>query len=131
MVLILVSVAFAYKMGWHRYLWSHGVPVSIVSAPALVAALWLGWALGSPLFTNTTVTEASLRLLAHKVMLDETTVVGCNYTLLVGVLQGQSFAGGTVHFRANGAAVASSGTWLQGGGDEHPLKAISILTNTS
>ena len=107
------------------------MPVSIVSAPALVATLWLGWALGLPLFTNTTVTEASLRLLAHKVMLDETTGVGCNYTLVVGVLQAQSFAGRAVHFRVNGAAVASSGTWLQGGGDEHPLKAISILTNTS
>jgi len=101
MVLIVVSVAFAYKRGWRRYLWSHRVPVSIVAAPAMVAALWLGWSLGSPLFTNITVTEVSLRLLAQKVMLDETTVV------------------------------ASSGTWLQGGGDEHPLKAISILTNTS
>ena len=131
MVLIVVSVAFAYKRGWHRYLWSHRVPVSIVAAPAMVAALWLGWSLGSPLFTNTAVTEVSLGLLAQKVMLDETTVVDGNYTLLVGVLQGQSFAGRTVHFRVNGAAVASSGTWLQGGGDEPPLKAISILTNTS
>lgn len=104
--------------------------MSIVAAPALVAALWLGWALGSPLFTNTTETEVSLRLLAQKVMLDEMTVMGCNYTLLVSVLQGQSIAGRTVHFRVNGAAVASSGTWLQGGGDEHTLKEISILTNT-
>ena len=131
MVLMMVSVAFAHKRGWYRYFWSYGVPVSIVAAPALVAAPWLGWALGSPLFTNTTVTEVSLRLLAQKVMLDETTVVDGNYTLLVGVLQGRSFAGRTVHFRVNGAPVASSGTWLQGGGDEQTLKVISILTNTS
>ncbi|MDE0824753.1 MAG: hypothetical protein OSB07_12420, partial [Dehalococcoidia bacterium] len=46
---------FAYQRGWHRYLWSHRVPVGIVAAPALVAVVWLGWSLGSPLFTNTTV----------------------------------------------------------------------------
>ena len=32
MVLIVVSVAFAYKRGLRRYLWSHRVPVSIVAA---------------------------------------------------------------------------------------------------
>lgn len=31
------------------------MPVGIVAAPALVAVVWLGWSLGSPLFTNTTV----------------------------------------------------------------------------
>ena len=30
----------------------------MIATPALVATLWLGWSLGSPLFTNTTVDEA-------------------------------------------------------------------------
>ena len=30
----------------------------MITTPALVATLWLGWSLGSPLFTNTTVDEA-------------------------------------------------------------------------
>jgi hypothetical protein len=29
MVVIAVSVAFAYRRGWHRYLWGHRVPVDM------------------------------------------------------------------------------------------------------
>lgn len=74
---------------------------------------------------NTTVAEVSLELLAQQVLIEETTVVDGNYTLLVGVLQGQSFDGRTVHFRVNGIPARSTGTWLQGGGDELPLTVVA------
>ena len=54
-VLIAVSAAAAYRMGWHRFLWSHRVPAGIIAVPALVVVVWGGWTLGSPLFTNTTL----------------------------------------------------------------------------
>lgn len=57
-ILIAVSAGYAYRMGWHRFIWSHRVPASLVAVPALVVVVWVGWTLGSPLFTNTTVDEA-------------------------------------------------------------------------
>jgi len=44
--------------GLARFLWSHRVPASLVTASALVIVVWVGWTLGSPIFTNTTVYEA-------------------------------------------------------------------------
>ena len=50
--------AYAYWKDWHRVVWRYRVRAGIIAAPALAVTLWLGWSLGSPLFTNTTVDEA-------------------------------------------------------------------------
>ena len=58
LALIAAALAFAYWRGWHLWAWRYRKPLSIVSAPLLAITLWLGWSLGSPLFTNVTVDEA-------------------------------------------------------------------------
>ena len=57
-VFLAASLAYAYRLGWHRFLWRRRLRASIIATPPLVVMLWLGWSLGSPLFTNTTVDEA-------------------------------------------------------------------------
>ena len=57
-VFLAVLTGYAYRQGWHSILWRHSVKASMIATPALVVTLWLGWSLGSPLFTNTTVDEA-------------------------------------------------------------------------
>ena len=58
LVLIAAFLAFAWWRGWHRVFWRYRKPLGIVSVPLLAVTLWLGWSLGSPLFTNVTVDEA-------------------------------------------------------------------------
>ena len=58
LVLIAAFLAFAWWRGWHRVVWRYRKPLGIVSVPLLAVTLWLGWSLGSPLFTNVTVDEA-------------------------------------------------------------------------
>jgi hypothetical protein len=57
LVLIAAALSFAYWRGWHQVVWRHRVPFGIASVPLLAITLWLGWSLGSPLFTNVTVEE--------------------------------------------------------------------------
>ena len=58
LVLIAAFLAFAWWRGWHRVVWRYRKTLGIVSVPLLAVTLWLGWSLGSPLFTNVTVDEA-------------------------------------------------------------------------
>ena len=58
LVLIAAFLGFAWWRGWHRVVWRYRKPVGIVSVPVLAVTIWLGWSLGSPLFTNVTVDEA-------------------------------------------------------------------------
>ena len=58
LVLIAGFFAFAWWRGWHLWAWRYRKPLGIVSVPMLLVTLWLGWSLGSPLFTNVTVDEA-------------------------------------------------------------------------
>ena len=58
LVLIAAFLAFSWWRGWHRVVWRYRKPVGIVSVPLLAVTVWLGWSLGSPLFTNVTVDEA-------------------------------------------------------------------------
>ena len=58
LVLIAAVMAFAWWRGWHLVAWRYRKPLTIVSVPLLLVTLWLGWSLGSPLFTNVTVDEA-------------------------------------------------------------------------
>ena len=56
-VLIAAFLAFGWWRGWHLWAWQYRRPIGIVSVPLLLVTLWLGWSLGSPLFTNVTVDE--------------------------------------------------------------------------
>ena len=58
LALIAAFFAFAWWRGWHLWAWRYRKPLGIVSVPLLLVTLWLGWSLGSPLFTNVTVDEA-------------------------------------------------------------------------
>ena len=58
LVLIAAFMAFGWWRGWHLWAWRFRKPLGIVSVPLLAITLWLGWSLGSPLFTNVTVDEA-------------------------------------------------------------------------
>ena len=63
LVFIAAALSFAWWRGWHRLLyaawaWRFRKPLGIISVPLLAVTLWLGWSLGSPLFTNVTVDEA-------------------------------------------------------------------------
>ena len=58
LVLIAAFFAFAWWRGWHLWAWRYRKPLGIVSVPLFLVTLWLGWSLGSPLFTNVTVDEA-------------------------------------------------------------------------
>lgn len=57
-VFVAAFCAYAYWKNWHLLVWRYRLRVGIIAAPALAVTLWLGWSLGSPLFTNTTVDEA-------------------------------------------------------------------------
>ena len=57
LALIAASLAFAWWRGWHLWAWRYRKPLGIVTVPMLLVTLWLGWSLGSPLFTNVTVDE--------------------------------------------------------------------------
>ena len=57
-VLIAAFLAFGWWRGWHLWAWRYRKPIGIISVPLLLVTLWLGWSLGSPLFTNVTVDEA-------------------------------------------------------------------------
>ena len=57
LVFLAAVVAFGYWKGWHLFLWRHRLLVGVISAPVLAVTIWLGWSLGSPLFTNVTVEE--------------------------------------------------------------------------
>ena len=57
LVFIAAVIAFGVWRGWHRVIWRHRVGLGIVSVPVLAITIWLGWSLGSPLFTNVTVEE--------------------------------------------------------------------------
>ena len=57
-VLIAGVLAFGWWRGWHLWALRYRKPLVIVSVPLLLVTLWLGWSLGSPLFTNVTVDEA-------------------------------------------------------------------------
>ena len=57
LVLLVAVAAFGYWKGWHLALWRHRLLLGVIGAPVLAVTIWLGWSLGSPLFTNITVLE--------------------------------------------------------------------------
>lgn len=57
LVLIAAVAAYGFWKGWHLAIWRHRLPVAIVATPVLAITIWLGWSLGSPLFTNVTIEE--------------------------------------------------------------------------
>ena len=57
LVFLAAVAAFGYWKGWHLAIWRRRLLVSAIGTPALAVTIWLGWSLGSPLFTNVTVIE--------------------------------------------------------------------------
>ncbi len=57
LVFTAAIAGLAYWKGVHLWIWQRRLPVAAFSLPALVVMVWLGWSLGSPLFTNKTVEE--------------------------------------------------------------------------
>ena len=49
--------AYGYRGGWHHWVWRHRLPVAAVGTSLVVVAAFVGYTLGSPLFTNVTVDE--------------------------------------------------------------------------
>ena len=49
--------AYAYRSGWHMFVWRHRSATTVIGAPLLALAVFVGWDVGSPLFTNKTVEE--------------------------------------------------------------------------
>ena len=49
--------AWGYRQGWHLVLWERRILVSAVGIPLLTIVGFIGYDLGSPLFTNKTVEE--------------------------------------------------------------------------
>jgi hypothetical protein len=56
-VAIAGVIAYSYSQCWHFVLWHHRKPVAIIGVPALLMVGFIGYDLGSPLFTNKTVNE--------------------------------------------------------------------------
>ena len=57
-IIVLAAIAaFGYRGGWHMVIWRRRRAAVIIGAPLLTLAIWVGWELGSPLFTNKTVEE--------------------------------------------------------------------------
>ena len=57
LVFLAAVAAFGFWKGWHLAIWRHKLLVSGITVPLLAVTVWLGWSLGSPLFTNVTVEE--------------------------------------------------------------------------
>ena len=57
LVFLAAAAAFGYWKRWHLVIWRRRLLVSAISVPVLVVTIFLGWSLGSPLFTNVTVEE--------------------------------------------------------------------------
>ena len=57
LIVLAAMATFGYRKGWHMVVWRRRRAAVIVGAPLLTLAIWVGWELGSPLFTNKTVEE--------------------------------------------------------------------------
>ena len=57
-IIVLVAIAaFGYSKGWHLAIWRRRRAAAMVGTPLLALTIWVGWELGSPLFTDKTVEE--------------------------------------------------------------------------
>ena len=57
LIVLAAVTAFGYRRGWHTVIWRRRLPVAIVGTPVLALVIFIGYDLGSPLFTNKTVEE--------------------------------------------------------------------------
>ena len=61
LLFLAAFTAFGYRHGWHTVVWRltmrHRVPVAVIGTPLLALLIFVGYDLGSPLFTNKTVKE--------------------------------------------------------------------------
>ena len=57
-LVVLAGVsAYGYRRGWHMWIRRYRLPVGIIGAPLVALAIFVGYDVGSPLFTNKTVEE--------------------------------------------------------------------------
>ena len=57
LIVLAGAAAFWYRSGWHTVLWRHRTPTTVIGAPLLALVIFVGYDIGSPLFTNKTVEE--------------------------------------------------------------------------
>ena len=57
LVVLAAIASLAYRREWHMVFWRRRVATALVGAPLLALVGFVGWDLGSPLFTNKTVEE--------------------------------------------------------------------------
>ena len=57
LIAVAAVIAFAYRQGWHTWIWRYRLRVGIIGAPVLALIIFVGYDLGSPLFVNVTVEE--------------------------------------------------------------------------
>ena len=117
-VFLAAVAAFGYWKGWHLAIWRRRLPVALISTPFLVLSLWLGWSLGSPLFTNVTVEEE------FPFAVNAIVPPGMERSDVEGAMAGIAKVDDTVVEAMPGAAAISLGAALTG--SEEALKVIGL-----
>ena len=117
LVLIAVVLAFAYWRGWHLIVLRHRVAFGVAAVPVLAVTLWIGWSLGSPLFTNVTVEEE------FPFALDAVVPEGMERTDVEEVLAGMAMVDDPVmREEMPAASVIDAGAMMEAG---EPITAVS------
>ena len=109
LVFLAAVAVFCYWKGWHLAIWRRRLPVAVISAPFLVLTLWLGWSLGSPLFTNVTVIE-EFPFSSNAVVPD-----GMDHIDVERIMAGMAKVDDAVVEAMPGAAAISLGVAMMGG----------------
>ena len=110
LVFLAVAAVFGYWKAWHLAIWRRRLPVAMISSPFLVLTLWLGWSLGSPLFTNVTVDEEFP--FSHTALVPD----GMEQDDVEEIMAGMAKVDDPVVEAMPGAAAISLGAALMGGG---------------
>ena len=120
LVILAAAAALGYGKGWHLAIWRRRLPVALISTPFLVLTLWLGWSLGSPLFTNVTVIE--------EVPFSRSAIGpgGMEQADVEGVMAGMAKVGDTVVQAMPGAAAISMGSAMM---ESDPSVKVNSLTD--
>ena len=57
LIVAAAATVYGFRRSWHMWLWRRRLPVAIIGVPLLALLGFIGYYLGSPLFTNVTVNE--------------------------------------------------------------------------
>ena len=112
--------------------------VEIGGAPATDGTEVVAWVEGGPATTAELVATATdgsgqqgedtvtVAVLPGLIRVASTTVIDGRYSLVVGQLEGESFAGRRVTFRVNGVDAVESMVWAAGGADVNPISLPAL-----